>query len=78
MPLHPISPELEYVGPDEYKFRTDAPARRFSYREAACLQGFSGDMKFPDSCGMHTRYKVVGNAVPPPLFEAVARALPQF
>ena len=78
MPLHPISPELESVGKDEYRFKTDEPARRFSYREAACLQGFSGEMKFPETCGMHTRYKVIGNAVPPPLFEAVAKALPNF
>jgi DNA (cytosine-5)-methyltransferase 1 len=33
-------------------------------------------MVFPESNGMHSRYKVIGNAVPPPLFEAVARALP--
>jgi DNA (cytosine-5)-methyltransferase 1 len=25
---------------------------------------------------LRNRYKVVGNAVPPPMFEAVARALP--
>ncbi len=76
MPLHPISPELKNVGPDKFEFVTDAPARRFSYREAARLQGFSKEMVFPDTHGMHSRYKVVGNAVPPPLFEAVARSLP--
>lgn len=76
MPLHPVSPPLVYRGPDCYEFEHDGPARRFSYREAACLQGFSKDMVFPESCGMYTRYKVVGNAVPPPLFEAVAKALP--
>lgn len=76
MPLHPISPPLVCRGPDRYEFAHDGPARRFSYREAACLQGFSSDMVFPESCGKHSRYKVVGNAVPPPLFEAVARALP--
>jgi len=32
---------------------------------------------WPENCGMHSRYKVVGNAVPPPLFEAVARAFPE-
>lgn len=76
MPLHPDSPELIYKGPDEYIFASDAPARRFSYREAARLQGFRGTMQFPEHAGMHSRYKVVGNAVPPPLFEAVAKALP--
>lgn len=76
MPLHPMSPPLVYKGPDRYEFVNDRPARRFSYREAACLQGFSKDLMFPESNGMHSRYKVIGNAVPPPLFEAVARALP--
>jgi DNA (cytosine-5)-methyltransferase 1 len=76
MPLHPISPELVYKGPDKYVFSSDAPARRFSYREAARLQGFNGDIIFPETCGMHTRYKVIGNAVPPPLFAAVSGALP--
>lgn len=76
MPLHPISPKLKYVGPDKYVFETDQPARRFSYREAAILQGFASDMVFPEGSGMHSRYKVVGNAVPPPLFNAVASALP--
>ncbi len=75
MPLHPSSPELVNRGPDKFEFATDAPARRFSYREAARLQGF-GDLVWPETCGMYTRYKVIGNAVPPPLFEAVARALP--
>ncbi|WP_434027039.1 DNA cytosine methyltransferase [[Pseudomonas] boreopolis] len=76
MPLHPTSPRLLSAGKDKFEFEHDGPARRFSYREAARLQGFSGEMVFPESCGMHTRYKVVGNAVPPPLFRAVASALP--
>lgn len=76
MPLHPMSPPLIYRGPDRYEFSTDGPARRFSYREAACLQGFTTDFIFPESAGLHSRYKVIGNAVPPPLFSAVASALP--
>ncbi|MGJ7500499.1 DNA cytosine methyltransferase [Variovorax sp. ZT5P49] len=76
MPLHPSSPALICKGPDKFEFETDAPARRFSYREAARLQGFKGDLVFPDSAGMHSRYKVIGNAVPPPMFQAVAAALP--
>lgn len=76
IPLHPSSPEMVRLGPDKFAFSSDGPARRFSYREAARLQGFSGDIVFPESRGMHSRYKVIGNAVPPPMFEAVARALP--
>lgn len=77
IPLHPMSPPLVYLGPDRYAFSFDGPARRFSYREAACLQGFDRDMIFPESRGIYSKYKVIGNAVPPPLFEAVARSIPQ-
>lgn len=93
MPLHPCSPVLRRIHTDKWEFESDAPARRFSYREAARLQGFmprytahGGDMVFPDTVEsgkknvayniLRNRYKVVGNAVPPPMFEAVARALP--
>lgn len=93
MPLHPISPQLRRINTDEWEFESDAPARRFSYREAARLQGFmpqylrhGGDFVFPEECRhvagtragnlMRYRYKVIGNAVPPPLFKAVAQALP--
>ncbi|TWX74261.1 DNA (cytosine-5-)-methyltransferase, partial [Klebsiella pneumoniae] len=78
MPLHPISPELTKLGPDKWQFVSDSPARRFSYREAARLQGF-GDLIFPETekASMNMKYTVVGNAVPPPLFEAVAKALPK-
>ena len=86
MPLHPISPELIRLGEDEWKFATDAPARRLSYREAARIQGFSGDfilgddLVFPDTkhSSLMMRYKVIGNAVPPQLFKAVIAAYPIF
>lgn len=79
MPLHPVSPSLNKVGDDIWQFTSDTPARRFSYREAARLQGFARDFTFPDTefSSLDMRYKVAGNAVPPPLFEAVARALPK-
>jgi DNA (cytosine-5)-methyltransferase 1 len=78
MPLHPMSPALKKLEHNVWQFETDARARRFSYREAARLQGFATDFKFPDteSGTLNMRYKVAGNAVPPPLFEAVASALP--
>lgn len=76
MPLHPISPEMERVGPDEWRFTTKEPARRFSYREAFRLQGFDHNFILPDTVSMQMKYKVVGNAVPPPLFNAVARNIP--
>jgi len=78
IPLHPISPTLKKREHNVWEFDTDAPARRFSYREAARLQGFSQNFVFPDTAAgsLDMRYKVAGNAVPPPLFEAVVRALP--
>lgn len=76
MPLHPLSPVLKKIEHNVWRFETDDPARRFSYREAARLQGF-GDLVFPDTKrgSLDMRYTVVGNAVPPPLFEAVVGGL---
>ena len=78
MPLHPVSPKLIKLEHNVWRFENDGPARRFSYREAARLQGFAKGFKFPDTehGSLNMRYTVAGNAVPPPLFEAVARSLP--
>lgn len=76
VPLHPLSPRLERIHTDKWVFSTDDRARRLSYREAARIQGFEGAIEFPDTYGLAMKYKVVGNAVPPPLFCAVAKALP--
>jgi DNA (cytosine-5)-methyltransferase 1 len=78
MPLHPSSPPMIKHAHNDWRFSSDAPARRFSYREAARLQGFKSDFVFPDTQAgsLDMRYKVAGNAVPPPLFEAVVKALP--
>lgn len=78
MPLHPVSPPLRRIHTDSWVFESTAPARRFSYREAARLQGFEPQFEFPDTeySSLAMRYKVVGNAVPPPLFRAVAEAIP--
>lgn len=77
MPLHPMSPALIKLEHNVWKFSDENRARRFSYREAARLQGF-GDLIFPDTAAgsLNMRYTVIGNAVPPPLFTAVARNLP--
>lgn len=76
MPLHPSSPELRKIGNDAWAFISNEPARRLSYREAARLQGFDRHFTFPDTASLTMKYKVIGNAVPPPLFNAVASALP--
>lgn len=76
MPLHPVSPKLERIHTDKWVWSEDGPKRRFSYREAARIQGFCRDFKFPENGTLRQKYEVVGNAVPPPLFSAVAKALP--
>lgn len=76
MPLHPMSPPLRKVGRDKWVFEGDSlTARRLSFREAAALQNMSAWV-FPDTVGMMDKYKVIGNAVPPIVFEQIARALP--
>ncbi|HEY3800238.1 MAG TPA: DNA (cytosine-5-)-methyltransferase [Caulobacteraceae bacterium] len=75
--LHPVSPPLERVHTDKWQFHRDAPARRFSFVETARLQGFARGLVFPDTAGIRSKYQVIGNAVPPPLFHAVVKALPQ-
>ena len=77
MPLHPISPEMVKHGNNDWRFVRDTRARRFSYREAAALQGFN-ELKFPRTKhqNLNRCYEVVGNAVPPPLFKAIVKSIP--
>lgn len=75
-PLHPLSPPLRKVKADHWEWTHDGRRRRFSFREAAVLQGFPADFAFPDSGNLRAKYRVIGNAVPPPLFRAVAEAIP--
>jgi DNA (cytosine-5)-methyltransferase 1 len=72
--LHPDSPPLIKLGPDRWTFGEEGKARRFSYLECAALQGFPKPEAF--SVGSTTlRFRAIGNAVPPPLFAAVAKSL---
>ena len=76
MPLHPMSPPLKKVGKDKWIFEDSGrQARRLSYREAATLQDMDG-WDFPDTAGLMSKYKVIGNAVPPIMFRQIAEALP--
>jgi DNA (cytosine-5)-methyltransferase 1 len=74
--LHPDSPPLKKLGPDRWTFVREGRARRFSYLECAALQGFPDPRAF-DGCSVALRFRAIGNAVPPPLFAAVARRLVQ-
>lgn len=74
-PLHPSSAKMVKVEEDWWKFDGDNPKyRRLSVRECARIQ------TFPDSFVFHYSrigdgYKMVGNAVPAKLAEAVARKI---
>jgi len=72
--LHPDSPPLRKVCEDQWEFTRTGTTRRLSYLECAALQGFPMPEAF-DVCPVRLRFRAIGNAVPPPLFEAVARAL---
>lgn len=74
VPLHPLSPTLRNVGPDKWQFAEKRAARRLTYRECALLQGFPASWKFTHGRLKH-RFKMIGNAVPPPLFKAVLTPL---
>jgi len=76
MPLHPYSPKLIKVGADKWVFESNGPRRRLSYREALLLQGFPRDFELPDDISLKQKYEVIGNAVPPKLFKAVVKAIP--
>jgi len=54
---------------------TEVPGflRRITVAEAAALQGFPPDFEFSGS--QSSRYRQIGNSVPPPMAEAVARSL---
>jgi len=60
-------------GTDLLKVKVPAYMRRITVSEAAALQGFPCDFKF---CGSQCdRYKQIGNSVPPPFAEQIARAV---
>jgi DNA (cytosine-5)-methyltransferase 1 len=74
VPLHPLSPPLRRINTDQWEFSKAGRARRFSYRECAALQGFPNEWKWNHG-NVRDRFQMIGNAVPPPMFEAVARPL---
>jgi len=75
VPLHPSSPPLRKLGPDRWTLSRPGRARRLSYRECAVLQGFPRSFAFKHG-RLRDVYRLIGNAVPPPLFCKVVEALP--
>ena len=74
VPLHPMSPRLNRVHTDKWVFSNQGNARRLAYRECAALQGFPRSFKWKRGT-VRDRFQMIGNAVPPPLFEAVVANL---
>jgi DNA (cytosine-5)-methyltransferase 1 len=74
VPLHPMSPPLKRVHTDKWVFAHKGPARRLAYRECAVLQGFPRRFIWKRGT-VRDRFQMIGNAVPPPLFQAVVQNL---
>jgi DNA (cytosine-5)-methyltransferase 1 len=74
VPLHPMSPRLKRIHTDKWVFSRKGRARRFAFRECAALQGFSRNFRWNRGT-VRDRFQMIGNAVPPPLFEAVVSNL---
>ncbi len=70
IPAHLYKDGLRHIHPDS------SQARTITVREAARLQSFDDDFEFTGS--LTDQYKMVGNAVPPKLAEAIGLALSEF
>lgn len=68
VPLHPEGDSMINVGKDKYELRGPVN-RRLSWRECARIQALPAHITVPGS--LMAKYRVVGNAVPPPLAEAL-------
>ena len=68
VPLHPNGERMVRVGKDQYELRGNVN-RRLTWRECAAIQELPAHIQVPG--GLMAKYRVVGNAVPPPLAEAL-------
>lgn len=74
-PLHPSSCEMMKVEKDLWKFKGNNPIfRRLSVREAARIQTFSDNFIFYYN-NIANGYKMIGNAVPVKLAQAIAQKI---
>lgn len=67
IPAHLYKDGLRHIHPDPEQ------ARSITVREAACLQSFDSDYEFKGSNG--SKYKMIGNAVPPTFARKIAISL---
>lgn len=72
-PDHPSRTLTAHIGKDTYSHIHFSQARTISVREAARLQSFPDAFSF--SCSMNAGFRMVGNAVPPLLAEALAATI---
>lgn len=74
-PLHPDSTKMRKVGEDKWIFDSKKPeVRRLSVRECARIQTFPDDFIFYYK-NISDGYKMIGNAVPVKLAEAIAKQI---
>jgi DNA (cytosine-5)-methyltransferase 1 len=66
-----LANDIEYCDPKRDLFRPDGPM--LTVEQAAIIQGFPLDWDFQG--GKTARYRQVGNAFPPPVAEAIGRAI---
>lgn len=76
VPLHPSSPDMVKLERDLWRFGEYGVSRRFAWWEAALVQSFPKDFVFKGD--LVSRYRQIGNAVPPLLAEAIAKSLYSF
>ncbi|MEX1026502.1 MAG: DNA cytosine methyltransferase [Candidatus Paceibacterota bacterium] len=65
-----LAPTVDTKYGDPYYFLHPSEARAFTVREAARIQGFSDDFTFAGP--VRTQFQMIGNAVPPPMANAIA------
>ncbi|WP_294226227.1 DNA cytosine methyltransferase, partial [Prosthecobacter sp.] len=68
VPLHPSDKPMVSVGKDKFELQGNVN-RRLSWRECAAIQELPDHIEVPG--GLMAKYRVVGNAVPPPLATAL-------
>jgi len=74
VPLHPSSPPMEQGGKNVWKFG-EGNNRRLTITECRRIQSFPDDFEIVGK-GFATKYRQVGNAVPPVLAWHIAKNIP--
>lgn len=70
--LHPDSPQMVKIDKDKMEFQGKGIIRRMTVRESARIQTFPDNFKFITE-RLDEKYKMIGNAVPVKLAEAIAK-----